>query len=158
MTYESVGDTVINNKSCRILYKDFGTINGGSGNYYFHQSSDTIYQYDELNDTFDMIIDFGAMSGDTFQIEKNKGNGFLDTAYCIVDSISYINISANDSLRVQNVIQVDIYDYGKDTFKCSKRIIERIGFNYALMPLQLFSLADNLREGEIRCYEGNEVG
>ncbi len=161
VTFEGVGDTVINDKTCRILYKDFYTRFGDIGNYYFYQSSDSIFHYDESNDKFDLIIVQSAMPTDTFLVEKTMGYQFPDSMNCIVDSISFINIDNEDSLRVQHVRLVSYKVIESDTFifEQHKRIIERIGFDYGLLPGPFDWMADGgFIEGDVRCYEDSEIG
>ncbi len=160
LTYETIGDTIINNKFCKILFKDESTTLGNSGNYYFHQASDTIYHYDESNDEFDLVIVFNAEVGDTFLIEKPMGFAYPDSMLCIIDSISYLNNSSTDSLRIQNVRLVAPYFNGNDTLDAvyHRTIIEKVGFGYGLLPLEIEWLADWRVEGDIRCYEDSEIG
>ena len=160
--YTSTGDTTIQNKPARIINKDHNTCYGGGGDYYFHQSNDSIFRYDPYVEEFELAFIFNASVGDRWTIYEPIQWGTHDSMQCIVDSISYIEISPTDSLRVQHVrLQpFEFYIIDGDTvfFHQKDIIIERIGFRTAISAVEWWTICDGNFEGEIRCYEDEEVG
>lgn len=161
LTIATTGDTIINNKECKVLYRDRNTMNGDQGNIYLHQNLDTIFQFDEDENKFDKIIVFNSEIGDTFIIEKQAAYQFGDTMHCKIDSISYFHIPNGDSIKIQHVefFASRVLDSG-DTIQARKNgeLIDNIGFKNALIPLVLESLAVGTAEENIRCYEDDNIG
>ena len=161
VTYESIGDTIINDKLCKTIYKDNGSCYENKGNHYFYEENDSLYYYDESSGLFDLIIDFNAEIGDSWVINKSPGLSIMEGwIVCKVDSISYLNISSEDSLRIQHVTLEGNIDYDEQIITAfyPTKIIEKIGFEIALLPLSWMTLCDGDYEKELRCYEDEEFG
>ena len=157
VTFSSIGDTIIQNKQAKIVYKDTWTCYGEAKDYYFHQSNDSIYKYVPSTDTFELSFIFNAAVGDQWIINELPEFD-SDSMECTVDSISFIHLSPSDSLRVQHVT-LRPFDINGNLFPNGypNRIIEKIGFSIALTaPFE--SICDVNREKDIRCYEDNQSG
>ncbi len=161
LTIESVGDSLIQDKTCKVLYRDESTSYGGLGEYYLYQNQDSVFQYIESTDQFDLIFVFNLMEGDTFVIQKSYSDQLIAPINCIVDSISFIEIMSGAPLRVQHVRIEYRSTLGTDTIDLTtnKTLIERIGFEDGIFPNGLEISAGDWRwEGPIRCYEDNQLG
>ena len=163
ITYESIGDTIINNLPCRTLYKSTTTCCIPGGIHFLHQSADSIFHFNPETETFNLIIKFDAEVGDSWILHTNPdGNLMSDSATCIVDSISYFHYSPTDSLKIMNVRLVSFaYNiiFG-DTlyYTLTNQIIEKAGFRNALLPGDCIYYCDVNFEDDIRCYEDFNVG
>lgn len=164
ITYESIGDTIINNLSCRIIYKDKSSCCIPGGNHFLHQSNDSIFLYNPTTETFDLIIDFSAEIGDSWILNTNPdGYLFSDSVTCLVDSISFFYYSASDSLKILHVtLESPEYfiSYFGDTiyYIATYEIIQKIGFRSAILLKDCIRFCDGNFDGNIRCYEDFEVG
>lgn len=145
-TYTSIGDTIIENKSCRIVYKDEYSCYANNGNHYFHQSNDSIFYYHQTDEEFHLLFVFNAQIGDSWEIQDLN----FDAVYtCKVDSISYFYYSPNDSLKIQHI------DFGNGT---TIKLYENIGFDFAFFLPTGFPICDNAVEQNLLCYEDNILG
>ena len=162
--YESIGDTVINNFSCRMIYKDKSSCCIQENYHFLYQSHDSIFQYNSASETFNLLFDFGAEIGDSWVLRTNP-DGYLysDSVTCSVDSISFLQYSATDSLKILHVTleSPEYYiSYFGDTiyYTANFEIIEKIGFRSALLLSDCIRICDGNFEGSVRCYEDSEVG
>ena len=154
ITFTGVGDTIIDNKSCRIVYKDHGTCYSNGGNHYFYQSNDSVFYYNQDLEIFSLHYVFDAEVGDSWTISGASDGLYGDTIFCTVDSISYFEITPSDSLKIQHVtLQSE-----DSEFLYSTRLIEKIGFERGLLTIPIFSICDGDFDGDIRCYEDDEIG
>jgi len=155
ITAECIGDTIINNISCRIIKKSKTSCDVPlSNDFYLSQDSNKISLYDPERDTFDMMIDFDAEVGDSWSFYQSYAL-FIDEKIVevYVDSISYFFTSPADSLRIQHVTLTNI----NQNHSVPTTIIEKIGFEKALLPYDFTTLCDGNYE-QIRCYEDSNIG
>jgi len=157
VNWTSIGDTIIDNKSCRIIYKDNWTCYSDEGNHFFHQSNDSIFYYNQTLETFSPYFIFNAEVGDSWVFQVNGSVAFSDSMKCEVDSISYYPIQSGDSIRIQHVTITDLTIGSGEPFHQTK-LIENIGFELAFIPFTLITLCDADYDGDIRCYEDPNIG
>lgn len=137
------GDTLIQDKYCRIVEgececSDFGRTN------YVHQDGDKISYYDTDSETFRILYDFDLSPGDTMRyFDANYG----DTRY-VLDSISLF-MASGSQLRLQHFHKLDgSLDHGE-------KVYELIGSDMCLYPM---SAVCDPQTGGLRCYEDTIVG
>jgi len=155
ITTESIGDTVINDISCRIIKKSKSSCDVPlSNNFYLSQEDNKISLYDPERDAFDMVIDFDADIGDSWSFYHSYALFAEEKIVEVnVDSISYFFINPDDSLRIQHVTLTNVFhDHSIHT-----KIIEKLGFEKALLPYDFTTLCDSNYE-RIRCYEDSNIG
>jgi len=138
-TIESVGDTIIENKTCRKLVEvsrnGFAPIRAIR---IMYSKNDSISEY--YNSSFHLLYDFGAVKGDTITIDVNLPK-------MIIDSTSTIGINGS----VHKVQYVTCSD--RMMFEFGGVIIEGIG-NLKFM----FPTYDMNFDGPLRCYEDPIIG
>ena len=103
------------------------------------------------------MIDFDAEVGDSWMINQFYGT-FPDTFVCMVDSISYLSVLTTagipDNLKIQHVtLTSQISGWIRNM-----RIIEKIGFERALLPIAENPICDFNFESTIRCYSEFDYG
>lgn len=167
LTNTSIRDTILDGRACKVLYKSQGTIvNEISGEYILCQQNDSILHYIPQLDTFNVVMDFGAEIGESW-VSFDRANEYVSfnsqrNQKYVVDSISYILSSNNDSIRVQHLTT-----YGKAwndpelayRWNGTKELIQYIGFKNALLPTNDGDgLTDDIYETEVRCYEDPIIG
>ncbi|MBK8504001.1 MAG: hypothetical protein IPL46_18415 [Saprospiraceae bacterium] len=71
-TMESIGDTVILNKNCRILKNDVDLNGDGNlapqSNRFIYQNGDTVFYYNDVLNKFSILYNLAASNGDTLLI------------------------------------------------------------------------------------------
>ncbi|MEE9462611.1 MAG: T9SS type A sorting domain-containing protein, partial [Bacteroidales bacterium] len=157
---ESVGDTIINEKHCKILMKN--RIQGCSNRPYiefFHMNdSGEIFFYDSSLDAFQKLYDFNAEIGDNWTIKLTWDHGsvveIVDSVTYSVDSISLTNIN-DKTLKVFHTI-IEFHD-GPFEFSHGSKYIENIGDMGYFFPWNLGFCDDNIAYG-LRCYEDSIIG
>jgi len=158
ITYESVADTTINGMLCRkVIKSESSCFIPISGPLFFYENNNVIQLYDPNSDSFNTMIDFDAEVGDSWII--NQFYGILpDTFVCTVDSISSLNVFTTagfgDNLKVQYVTLISQVNGQSKSMK----IIEKIGFEQALIPIVDELSCDLNYESTIRCYSEFDYG
>ncbi|MCD4679753.1 MAG: hypothetical protein K8S00_05130 [Bacteroidales bacterium] len=168
---ESIGDTTINTKLCKILntYQIYEVMDS-TGLYhwdtlfcplqYSYQESGIVYMFELSNNSFDIIYDFNAISGDTITVKETTFMGYCPETMpgnlfeYVIDSITDTLIS-NIPLQKQFISPTQNSDWVfSDPLGMigDVPIIERIGsikFLFGVYHLQVM-------EGSIyclRCYQ-----
>jgi hypothetical protein len=132
-TIESVGDTIIEGKSCRKLLEVSRNLFAPIRDIrIMYSKNDSVSEY--YNSSFHLLYDFGAMKGDTITLDVNLPK-------MIIDSTSTIGINGSVH-KVQYVTCSDgmMVEFGG-------KVIEGIG-NLIFM----FPTYDNNYDGPLRCY------
>jgi len=158
---ESIGDTIINSKSCKILKKS--NIEGCSNRpqiEFFHENdSGEVFFYESDLNIFQKLYDFNAAVGDSWYIKLKYNDGLelkiVDSVKYYVESISYLNINGNN-LKVFH-IKVEPYQNYYEVYHSKSKIIENIGDVDYMFPWNLWFCDDNIISG-LRCYEDNIIG
>lgn len=167
LTNESIRDTLVKGMSCKILFKSHATIfNEIYGEYILCQQGDSIFHYIKSLDSMNLVMDFGAEPGESWESfdraneYESFGNQF-NYKY-IVDSLSHLYVSDQDSLMVQHltVLRKD-WDQPDSEYRRPRTdiLIENLGFMSALLPTNDGDgLSDDQYETDIRCYQDGTIG
>jgi hypothetical protein len=155
---ESIGDTLIDGKTCSIqsqtIYynnQDSGYSYGGN-QYTFMDTNNIVYHY--RYGKFYKLYDFNANVGDYWS--------WLATEVCNEDSTCNFNIDSTGTTLVDTINLKTFYD--KWEFSSPVRhdtVIERIGHNSYLFPLSSADTCNFIAEWDalqLRCYFDNTVG
>lgn len=159
ISFHSLGDSIIDNKSYRIIEKDkWSCLLRFSGRQLIHQQNDSIFHLNTETNKLNLIIDFGALAGDNWFITKYTDSEFYDGMQCYVDSIGSTTLN-NQELKLQYVTLKAVMN-GEviETDPINTVIIENIGFETALFPASFQGLCDGNYEGKLRCYEDSTLG
>lgn len=140
--YESIKDTLIKDKNCKIIKVTDHFSNPSVINYqYIYSSNDSVWYY--KFDEFHLLYNFNANKNETYTIyEPNT----LYPYEVLVDSTSSININGV-TRKVQYVTCFDI------AIDFSGVVIQNIGNLYSFFPSGEFSAL-----GPLRCYTDNVIG
>ncbi|MEZ5195662.1 MAG: T9SS type A sorting domain-containing protein [Bacteroidales bacterium] len=141
---ESIGDTVINNKFCKVLIGSGLCSFTTDANYTFSED-EKVYLFNETSNSFHILYDFSALAGETWTIVPSNP---VDSFVVIVDSVYTRTINGN-SYKVQDINTVDPYS----TYSLVGEVIKGIGNVHFLFPL--YSTCDPW-PGPIRCYNNTE--
>ncbi len=137
-TMESIKDSIIEGKNCRILeFTSQASPGDHCGLHIMYQQNDSIYEY--WSGKFHLMYDFGAVKGDSIMTGYGE--------YMIILKNSTININGH-ILRTQ---EVSCGNGVSVTFGGS--IIESIGNTYLFFPT-----VDLEYEGPLRCYQDSNIG
>lgn len=154
VTFSSIGDTIINNKSCQVVKKDKRSCYSFEGEYFFHQEGDSVFYFNQTSENFDLLFDFNANIGDHWNIVWGD-NDFMDTMIVTVDSISWFKLNSTDSLRIQNV-SITSSIFPEPSYR---KIIHNIGFEISMLPfLYSSAVCDINYEMGINCYQDSNIG
>ncbi|MFC1732556.1 T9SS type A sorting domain-containing protein [candidate division KSB1 bacterium] len=166
---ESIGDTNINSKQCKILYTyEIISVMDSSGAYhwdtlhcplqYTYQDSAKVFLYDISKNNFYTLYDFNTTSGDTITVVDTIFTGYCPTAYPFGTKFQYVIDSTTniviDSLTVRKqfvsptqnsdwIITPEIPNGPTGNYP----IIEKIGSTKFLFGVTKFQVM----EGSIRC-------
>lgn len=167
LTNTSLRDTFLNGITCKVLLKSQGTIfNEIQGEYILCQQNDSILHYIPELDSFNVVMNFGAQIGESWE-SFDRANEYVSfnsqrNQKYVVDSISYIFSSNNDSIRVQHLTA-----YGKAwnepeseyKWNGTRELIQYVGFKNALLPANDGDgWTDDIFETQVRCYEDPIIG
>lgn len=157
---ESVGDTVIQGKTCKLLtntrYGTTGSITQGNDEY-LYVSGDTIFRLSD-NDTFYVLYNFGAKVGDTWVTRSSDPFSFEETEIR-VDSTATTTING-EVLRVLFVSSLNgVMGFGGSRGPAGgkAKIIERLGGSWYMFPQNYGSSDWEIRIG-LRCYSDPNFG
>ena len=158
------GDTIIENKPCKILSKRYRHCDARREVEYIYQEDKKLYYYDHPIARFRMLYDFGAEVGDTIEIEYWFGfdlNGEGDSIFYIrIDSIDLIeydsielkrfHVSYDFLFQEEVMFYESNYDQGV--------IIENIGSTKNLFYLNDNGICDGSYNSGIRCFNHPHLG
>ena len=150
-TLTSLKDTVIQGRTCKLIYRDETTCLARPNNEFMYEENNQVFYYNFEREEFNLLVDFKAGIGETWEIPLW---GFDDTLIVRVDSVKFL--TSHDSLRVQYVSESL---NGTEYYNEGRWVIDKIGFNNGLfIDISGYFPCDINFEGPIRCYEDNEVG
>jgi hypothetical protein len=142
-SYKIVGDTIINQKTCKVIKDGFGCSALPSFGEILSYEGKKVFWYDRSLRTFKLLYDFGANAGDVLQVGLQKGSMQLFNVR--VDSVKDIVIGS-EAFRIQYLKLVGpLFDY-----VFGGEAIERAGCAFNFFP-QL-GACDPLQNGGLRCY------
>ena len=157
--YESVKDTIIQNKTTRVISKTYYHSNGKDisylGNEYMFKENNKVFYW--KNGLFYTLYDFNAQTGEKWTIygKDNVGDfcNYDSLGVVTVDSISYMTINGKE-LKVLYTSPFDSSDWGFGGL-----IIENIGCINHILPQAVDCALDIPHEfGPLRCYNDNNLG
>lgn len=168
LTNESIRDTTMKGLSCKVIYKSQATIlNEIVGEYILCQSGDSVFHYMKSLDTMNLVMDFGAEVGESWE-SFDRANEFESFGNernykYIVDDITYIHLINQAPLKVQHltVLQKDWSQADSEYVweGQTDELIESLGFKSALLPSNGGDgFTDDQYETDIRCYEDPIIG
>jgi hypothetical protein len=154
-------DSTINIKgvNCKRINIDYCACNNHfCDKLYTFQSSDTIFFYNPDIDTFQILYNFGAKTGESWPITYKDIDNSIDTVIVHVDSIgtSLINSMSLRKLYVSNIYNTEReFEYPEKSI-----IIEKIGDINLLINIHdlYYGLCDNDILSGLRCYQDPEFG
>tara|TARA_Y100000589_G_scaffold331882_2_gene387645 strand:- start:25432 stop:26358 length:927 start_codon:yes stop_codon:yes gene_type:complete len=153
-----VKDTVINGQLCSKIVKRHRVLCAFRDSVEFiYTQNDTVFFYDTSFNTFQILYDFNAQAGDSWQILMKNNQNTIDTLTIRVDSTSTTLINGL-SLKTLHVTYISSNPDAVMNYYNSK-IIERIGdmqymFNWSPYT---FTCDDNASNG-LRCYQDSVLG
>lgn len=145
LTIESVGDTIINGKACKVLE------NNGRLMCVFHNERDFVYYEDSVAyfyvpqiDSFQVLFDMRAHKDSSwiniFMIQELTK---LDTVQIVVDSVSYVTINSNNLKKLH--VTYKSLNSGFEFLHYQGEIVEYLGDIYYLF--NLYSLSGIMCDG-----------
>jgi hypothetical protein len=157
---ESVGDTIINGKECKVLENNGGLF------CVFHNERDFVYYEDSIAyfyvpqiDSFQVLFNMRAQKDSSWiNIFWTEPIAKLDTIQIVVDSVSFVTINSNNLKKLH--VTYKSLNYGWENMQYPGEIIERIGDISYLFNLYSLSgmVCDANYSGGLRCYEDSELG
>lgn len=157
---ESVGDTIIKGKDCRILENNGGLMCAFHNNMDFVHYEDSIaYFYVPEIDTFQILYNLKAQKDSSWTIIFGMDlESKLDTIQVIVDSVSYMTINSKVLKKLH--VTYKSLNVGWEDLDYGGEIIEKIGDNSYLFNLYSLSgiVCDGNYSGGLRCYEDSQLG
>ncbi|NJO88096.1 MAG: T9SS type A sorting domain-containing protein [Chloroflexia bacterium] len=157
---ESVGDTIIKGKDCKILENNGGLMCA------FHNTKDFVYFEDSIAyfyvpeiDTFQILYDLKAQKDSSWTIVFGMDlESKLDTIQVVVDSVSFMTINSKKLKKLH--VSYKSLNFGWEDLGYGGEIIERIGDKNYLFNLYSLSgiVCDGNYSGGLRCYQDSELG
>ncbi len=163
MLFESVGDTLIQGKACKRI-----EVKRNQGQCYvrpmvehLYEQNDTIFLYDTVYQDFQILYNFNAQPGDSWQFRMLGWNATPDTAFVTLDSFDFVNINGQSLKRIycHASYRYDLssgYPAVNDTFT----VIEKIGhpnFFYHHYE-EFYPVCDANYSTGLRCYQDSSLG
>ncbi len=153
-TIESVGDTIIQGKSCRILQM---SRNIDSLRLYTYSDSNIVWVYKKGN--FYKLYDFNANPGDTWEVIDVFARCDADSMATVrVDSVGYITINSTTlKYIVIKFLTTEYWGFQLSSPGTLFKIIETIGPMGYMFP-QKFCHLDYPYPNSLRCYSDSLFG
>ena len=156
---QAVGDTLIEGITCqKLAVQNQMACYGRPDLEYTYYSNDTVYYYDTTYNAFQILYNFGANQGDSWQTVVTMNGMGNDTITTTVDSTGFITINGENLKLLYVTYSVD-FSF-QSNFQYSSVLIERIGdvnYMFNIMP-ELFYTCDESWSGGLRCYEDVTLG
>ncbi len=147
---ESVKDTIIDSKNCKVLHKTLVNSNGKSsfdGAEYvcLDSTENKIYRYKYNN--FYLLYDFGKQKGDTIIVKEPFYDGSYDSITMVIDSIGS-EILNSVLYKFQYLKRVN---RNSSAMVFNEKVYERIGGQYYFFPINELD-CDGGCPQPLRCY------
>ncbi len=156
--FQSEKDTTILGESCRKITKRHPLLcNMRPEVEFVFDRNDTVFFYDEIFNTFQILYDFNAETNDSWVILFVDETNDADSLIITVDSTSTMIVN-DEELKVLYVTYFKNDEYMPETYY--SRIIEKFGdmiYMFNWQPLSMVACDGNISFG-LRCYEDNEFG
>ncbi len=151
---EYSGDTVIQNKPCKVLTRNELTCDYMPNKAYIHQDYKRVFFYSEKRDSFYLLYDFAKGEGESYRVgyfdwNNNNPNTGINNLYYTVDSVATVELDGEEFIA----------QFIHETTDLSPRqriIIPRIGNLQSLFE-EDERLCDDILTTQLRCYSDNEI-
>lgn len=148
------GDTIIQQKSCKVYHRQQTTCDYRPLVEYIHQDSNRIFYFDFESEEFNILYDYSLEVGDTLEIPYWEGFNFPDSVFHIrVDSIDYVQFGQLDLKRFY--VSYDSFDDSSIEFwelDYKRVIIEGIGSLHNFFHFDDNGLCDGYYNIGLRCF------
>jgi hypothetical protein len=156
---ESVGDTIVDGRSCRVLINNEGLdCSFHSDPYIVFEEDSAVHFYVPQLDTFQTLFDMKSLPGETWQTVFITNSSFeFDTVVVLVDSIGFDEI--NGYVLKQLYVSYEIISGENGGMQYPARISERLGdmeYMFRLFTNQM--ICDGNYSTGLRCYEDAFMG
>lgn len=156
LVIRTIGDTVIQNKDCKILKRSFGTCDLRPEKEYMYADSGKVFFYEALRDDFQMLYDFNAEAGHSYKIylKFSENSTSSDSITVTIDSVRSILINGMTLTK-----QFVSYSSSNWFWVISPQgvITESIGDTCSMFPW-FYGGCDANWAGPLRCYYDNTLG
>lgn len=145
----TIGDTVLDGKSCSVLFIENADINlsGIPDSVYLRFDGGKVYRYFEEQEVWGLQYDFNADIGDTL-ICYGSYYEIFDSFKVRVDSVGIININSV-FLKTQYYRSLSVF------WENTQKVIDGVGGEQFIFTT--YTLSENTNLG-LRCYEDDSIG
>ena len=155
MVIEAVGDTIIQDRTARILSITEGRVGCYAHPRYFAESNDSLFYYDSLGVTFQLLFRWDATIGDTWSTPVNWSSDWSPSIFDTLDwqilDTSHINI---DGQQLRKLLAQPISRTGNLILQTGW-FTERLGSEWA--PFAWTHICDGETFLGTRCYEDDDL-
>ncbi|MCL3778771.1 T9SS type A sorting domain-containing protein [Prolixibacteraceae bacterium JC049] len=158
--YQSIGDTIIQNKVCRIVEIKYSKNQTKIGNIFLHQKEQVVSYFN--GDSFSVLYDFSAKAGDTISVHNHafhpiaayfSANNSIDQFSYKIEEVDSVKLNGN-WLKRQKVIPIKNSTWAFSN--TSSYIVESIGsLNYFFG--QSTNIHPELSNGLLRYYKDSLI-
>lgn len=150
---EVIGDTVLREELCKVLARNQASCNFRPSQEFMFKKNRKIYYYDERNDDFNLLYDFGVAKDSSWNMIVMDGVFYeeLNPLPIFVDTVYYQEINGIDSVQIQEV------KVGNEDDQRSFKLYENIGLEIGLFFVP-WAFCDGNFETFIRCYSDENYG
>lgn len=159
---ESVGDTIVGGRNCRVLINDDGIdCSFHSMLYLVFEEDSSVYFYVPQLDTFQTLFDLKSLPGETWQtVFTTDVTSDLDTVVVLVDSVDFQEI--NGQILKQLYVTYEIVsgeNWGGSHMRYPAIITERLGdMEYMFRLFTNRAICDGNYSLGLRCYDDPVMG
>jgi len=153
LVIRSVGDTVIQGKSCHILHKSTIVCDELGFTEFMYSDNGKVYFYDVSRLKFQMLYNFNAIKGDSW-VWYPGNMGYQDSIIVNVDSA--FSKTINSRILKEIHVSYSLDQNGVEPLGTGD-IIESIGDTYYMFPW-VFNGCDVMFGGPLRCYDDTILG
>lgn len=156
LVIRTTGDTLIQDKNCKILKRSFGTCDLRPTKEYMYADNGKVFFYDESRTEFQKLYDFNAEAGQSYTIYLDFPDNLtsFDSITVTIDSVRSILI--NGVLLKKQFVSYLSSDWhwvvGNQGIT-----IEGIGDTWSMFPW-FYGACDANWAGPLRCYYDNVIG
>jgi Secretion system C-terminal sorting domain len=168
--YRIEGDTIIQQKACKIMTKTFETCDFRPKIEYLYEQNDSLFFYYEQEEKFSLLYSSSWEAGDTIVLEPWLDDLWDNQEECPYDSVYYIKIDSIGEIQFGPLtlkkfyVRYDIYDYEGDGINfptdiyANKVIVEHIGSLDNFFHFYETSYCDGRVNVNLRCFSHPEYG
>lgn len=156
---ESIKDTVVQGKSCKILLKTnfLGCSDRPTINEIVYSEDSVVYFWDNGFDKFQTLYNFKTKKGDFWSILMKNTPEQVDTIKVFVDSITSTEMQNKSYKMLYVSYHAEYFDYSQTYPSIIVYPIGDLKYLFNFFPLGANSCDSNFSDG-LRCYEDAEFG